>query len=471
MEWLLSLFKIPRFVYLRGAAFSNYARKGNKMKSESDAVLLPFQRERDYMEDRVAQGIARNRMGHGRIRVVDAAGHPVPGARVVLRQRGHEFKVGANLFMLDEFQQDWKNQEYRRLFGDAFNIATVPFYWGDLEPEQGKPRFAKDSPRVYRRPAPDLCLEYCQEKGITPKGHCLVYEPFRPKWLPTEDINEIKRLYDRRIREIGDRYRDAIPMWEVTNETMYTHHSFGYSAFFRADDHVEWSFQTARRHLPLNQLIINDANEKIFKDFTFNRGQFYLQIEKLLREGVPVNGVGMQFHLWGPREEYPQRAETYLDPRLLYDVMDTYGHFGLPIQITEITLPCYERGAEMENLQAEILKNLCRIWFSHEAMEAVIYWNLVDGGAFGSENALLGGLIREDMTPKPAFRAIQELFQKTWHTELDLGTDDGGYASWKGFYGDYDVEITQGGRSHRFRAPWLRSGLRDLTFKLDEGKE
>lgn len=441
------------------------------MKPEWKAVLAPFEQARDYMEDRIAQGVARNRIGHGQIRVLDGAGKGLAGARVFFRQRTHDFKVGANLFMLDEFQEAWKNQEYRKLFAQAFNIATVPFYWGDLEPEQGKPRFAKDSPKVYRRPAPDLCLEYCQEKGITPKGHCLVYEPFRPRWLPTEDLRQIKALYDRHIREIADRYRDTIPMWEVTNETMYTHHSLGYTAFFKEDDHVEWSFHTARRHFPLNQLIINDANEKIFRDFTFNRGQYFLQIEKLLRENVPVNGIGMQFHMWGAQEEYPKRAQTYFDPYLLYAVMDTYGRFGLPIQITEITLPCYAPGEEMEELQAEIVRNLYRIWFSHEAMEAVIYWNMVDGGAFGKENALLGGLIREDMTPKPAFRVIQELFQKNWHTALETGTDDGGVAAVKGFYGDYDVTVVYQGREKHFSLPWRKDGLRNVTLNWDEKEE
>ena len=83
-----------------------------------------------------------------------------------IRQTGHEFKFGANLFMLDEFESEEKNRIYREKFPEAFNLATVPFYWNDLEPEEGKPRYAADSPKIYRRPAPDLCVAYCKEKGI-----------------------------------------------------------------------------------------------------------------------------------------------------------------------------------------------------------------------------------------------------------------------------------------------------------------
>ena len=63
--------------------------------------------------------------------------------------------------MIDELETDDKNAEYKKRFKELFNLATIPFYWCDLEPEEGKLRFAKDSPKIYRRPAPDLCLEFC----------------------------------------------------------------------------------------------------------------------------------------------------------------------------------------------------------------------------------------------------------------------------------------------------------------------
>ena len=76
--------------------------------------------------------------------------------------------------MLDEFETEEKNRIYREEFKKYFNIATIPFYWKDLEPERGKPRYAKNSYLVYRRPASDLCLEYCADNVIGPKAHCLI---------------------------------------------------------------------------------------------------------------------------------------------------------------------------------------------------------------------------------------------------------------------------------------------------------
>ena len=63
------------------------------------------------------------------------------------------------------------------------------------------------------------------------------------------------------------------------------------------------------------------------------------------------------------------------------------------------------------------------------------------------ENYYHGGLLRFDMTPKPAYNRIKELIQKKWHTEEDLVTDENGNADFRGFYGEYDVEITANGKT------------------------
>lgn len=91
--------------------------------------------------------------------------------------------------MLDEMESPEKNEGYKASFAKLFNYAVVPFYWRDLEPEQGKPRYSKDSPKIYRRPAPDLCVEYCQAHDIRMKGHCLVYPAGLPSGCPETSVS------------------------------------------------------------------------------------------------------------------------------------------------------------------------------------------------------------------------------------------------------------------------------------------
>ena len=61
------------------------------------------------------------------------------------------------------------------------------------------------------------------------------------------------------------------------------------------------------------------------------------------------------------------------------------------------------------------------------------------------ENYYYGGLLRFDMSPKPAYFKIKELLGKTWHTEEELCCDTNGTASFRGFFGTYEAEITLDG--------------------------
>ena len=59
------------------------------------------------------------------------------------KQKSHEFRFGANLFMLDELETEEKNEKYKKHFADVFNMATLPFYWDATEPEKEKTRNTK----------------------------------------------------------------------------------------------------------------------------------------------------------------------------------------------------------------------------------------------------------------------------------------------------------------------------------------
>lgn len=423
-------------------------------------VLKPFQDKQDFMEERVKYGIESGRKGFGRLHLTDSDNRPAAGAKITLRQLNHEFRCGANLFMLDEFSQPEQNQQYKQYFADVFNIATLPFYWSDLEPEEGKPRYAKDSPKVYRRPAPDLCLEFCAEHGIEPKAHCLSYANWTPKWVKSDVASE-KRLLAAHFKELAERYARLIPSWEVTNENFWGEKDYWPNdvPFYFEPDYVEWGFNTARAFFPGNRLLINEAHRRVWCDDWYfrDRSPYYMLIERAMLKGAKIDGVGMQYHMFFPADKEASGTKIYYDPARIYAVLDTYAQLGVPLQITETTIPAYSNDPADEEIQAEIVRNLYSMWFSHPAMEAVFYWNLIDGFAYGhpgdmtyGENYYYGGLIRYDFTPKPAYRVIKDLFQKTWRTpEMTIESRADGECEFRGFYGEYAAEIVYNGKMEK----------------------
>lgn len=421
--------------------------------NKREDILKNFIKYEDETNDRVIRGIEQNRKGFFEISVKDKNGNPLPGVKVKAKLTKHEFMHGANIFMLDEFENEEKNIAYRELFKNVFNGATIPFYWGDLEPEEGKPRFDKNSPKIYRRPATDLCLEYCEENNITPKAHCLTDFSFTPDWVSKTDIGDMKQKLEKRYETIANRYKNRIVGWEVINELLcctksnLAHHN----PFFVADDVLDWNFKLAEKYFGANHLIINEATPHMWLQigFKFSRSAYYTMIQQGIERGLRIDSVGMQCHCFESqgvgRKEF--EADLY-DPRNLFTVLDTYEKLGRPIQITEVTVPAYSDSAEDEEIQAEIVERLYSIWFSHKATEAVMYWNLPDGyAAFApmgdmtaGENFFRGGLLRFDLSRKPAYDMIHHLFRERWTTNESFETSQDGTATFKGFYGEYDVE-------------------------------
>jgi GH35 family endo-1,4-beta-xylanase len=185
-------------------------------------------------------------------------------------------------------------------------------------------------------------------------------------------------------------------------------------------------------------------------------------------KGARIDAIGMQFHLFHKQEHAYEKIRPYLNPQALYGYMDLYSHLGKPLQVTEVTVPAFSWESEDEDIQAEIIENLYSIWFSHPNVEQIVYWNLVDGYAHLwdpdpekikasqgdmtlGENYFHGGLLRFDLSEKPAYRKIKELIHERWHTEETLRTDEIGIVCFRGSFGQYDLEITDGSKTQTKR--------------------
>lgn len=423
--------------------------------SRKDIALKYIELNKEQTEPRIKGDIEAYRKGDVKITVEGAEDFTVE-----LVQKNHEFKHGANIFLLGEFHDEDKEKEYRKKFAECFNLATVPFYWSTLEPVEGQPRYSEDSPEIYRRPPIDRCMKYCEENGIEPKVHCLNYDNFTPDWAINLPTAELKKKIEKRFAELAERYADRIPQWEVTNETFRNPDRARTSRFYFDDDFVEWSFKTADKYFPNNHLIINDYKTNEDGQYT-NRCTYYMQIERLLRHPVHLDSIGIQWHSFFPQESEEKMAEKKYNPVSILKLLDNYARLGKRLQITEMTIPCYSGTEEDEYVQAEIIKNTYRAMFSHPSMEAIIYWNLVDGYAYSrtykgresigrfeeGENQYRGGLLRFDLSEKPAFTAIKDMFNKEWHSEVTAKAVDG-TATARVFYGDYDVTVYADGKKY-----------------------
>jgi len=408
-------------------------------------LIKEFDKLAPHTERMMERGIETHRKGLFAVRVLDAQGKAVSGISVRAKLKKHEFKFGSALFLLDQFGDERRNRLYREEFARVFNYGVLPLYWDTLEPVRGEPRFSKDSPDIYRRPPLDLIAEYCREHDIGMKGHCLMYNSFNPKWMPC-DFRTLKMEIVRRCRDIAERYGDEILDMDVINEmfTVYrnAHGEFGCRDLPVCDEkgHEKWCFDIAKMYFPNSRLFWNEGCYQTFGcdggQYTGDKSVYYLMLKRWLSEGAPIEGIGMQFHAFDANE---RRERAIYNPYRAMDVFKTYSEFRLPIHLSEVSIPSYSNEPEDEAIQAELVERMYKLWFSQEMVESIVWWNMADGMAYGDENRFHAGLLRNDLTRKPAFDVLDRLINHEWQTDVTLVTDENGYAYFEGFYGDYEL--------------------------------
>ncbi|MEJ3746842.1 endo-1,4-beta-xylanase [Actinomycetes bacterium KLBMP 9797] len=342
------------------------------------------------------------------------------------------------------------------LWLNLFNTGTLPFYWGGYEPRRG----ATDVERL------TTTARWLAERGVTVKGHPLVWHTVQPSWLLDLDLDEVEQLQRARIRDLVGGFAGVIDMWDAINEAVIMPvFQNGDNAITRlALDRgrifmVRMAFEEARAANPAATLVLND----------FDLSSAYeCLIEGVLEAGVRIDAIGLQTHM---HQGY--RGEEYMR-----GVLDRFARYGLPLHMTETTLvsghlmppeiedlndyqiPRWPTTPDGEARQADDIVRHYRSLVAHPAVQSINYWGFTDAGAWLGAPA---GLIRADGSRKPAYDALERLVKGEWWlppTVLRTGAD--GTVTVQGFFGDYT--ISSDGRTAPFTlAPTRTAATVDIN--------
>ena len=197
-------------------------------------------------------------------------------------------------------------------------------------------------------------------------------------------------------------------------------------------DMVSWM----RQEDPQAVLYLND-----YDILTGRRVEDYAaQIQRLLEQGVPIGGIGVQGHLHGDS----------FDPVALQRALDRLAQFKLPVRVTEFNFPGQrskyygQRGVRLtddeERAKAKALTDYYRICFAHPAVEGILMWGFWEGANW----IPVSSLYRRDWSPTPAAQAYRDLVFKQWWTTWPGHADAQGRCEIRAFYGTY--RVTTGGK-------------------------
>ncbi|MDD4869815.1 MAG: endo-1,4-beta-xylanase [Kiritimatiellae bacterium] len=383
------------------------------------------------VQTRITEDIRSNRMAEARLNLPSVK----PDSDVTIEQTGHQFLFGGNIFLFGDLKTSEKNKRYEETFGTLFNAATVPFYWKTLEPEQGKPRFTADSSYEYRRPPTDPVVAFCESRGVNMNGHAIIYGMRRwghPVWMP-EDRKAMEPIFEKHVKELAERYSTRVQRWDVVNESIDQA-----NRGLMPDDYTYKTFTWAAKYFPSAvRFGINDC------DMHGGPSKRYVEIIRdLIDRGIRIDTVGVQMHIFNPKESQRiAEGADILTPAKNVAVLDCLKAAGRPIHISEVTVSAPDDTEAGKTIQAEIARNLYRLWFSYPEVMGITWWNVADGGAAPGEPSY-SGLYDKEINPKPVYHALNALINREWRTRLTLKAGVGKPVTFRGFKGRYRVTWT-----------------------------
>jgi len=376
----------------------------------------------------IDQNIEKNRKADA---VLDLKEIPT-GTIVKIEQLTHSFLFGGNIFLFGQLQTPEQNKLYEDTYGELFNAATIAFYWKTLESEQGKPRYETGSSYIFRRPPVDPVVNFCEKKGIMPKGHAIIYGSRswgQPAWMP-EDRKAMEFHFENHIKELAIRYGDRVKMWDVVNEPVDQANRGA-----MPDDYTYKTYKWAMQYFPSSVIFnINDIDLKSGLSYV----RRYVEIARnMISRDVRIDNVGAQMHIFDPKEPlFIAKGGDLLTPQKINAVIDCLREIGRSIQVSEVTICAPDTTAIGKDIQAIIARNLYRYWFSDRDITGITWWNVVDGGAASGEPSY-SGLYDKDMNKKPVYNVLDQLINNDWKTSFSTKIDKSGTLRFRGFKGHY----------------------------------
>lgn len=288
--------------------------------------------------------------------------------------------------------------DYRRALARQFNMVEPEnvMKWAIIHP----------GPHRYDFTAADRLVAFARRHRMTLRGHNLAWNVQNPDWLEHGHFSRdqaISILRDH-IHTVVGRYRGKIAQWDVVNEALDAAGRYTDNPWLRAigPDYIAMAFRFAHEADPRADLYYNDY------DLTYpgpKADRILGLVAGLKQAGVPIDGLGVQFHVVPGTVSVSGVAEQMLRVRRL----------GLDYAITEfdVALRLPPTPAELRQ-QADITGGLLRTCLAARNCRTFNLWGFTDRHSwipqffpgFGAATPTDGQL-----RPKPAWVAVVDALE------------------------------------------------------------
>jgi len=382
-----------------------------------------------------AERIERIRKADLTVRVVDRDRQPVEGASVRVRMKRHTFGFGSAVRANWLCRDSEDGRKYRQIVEQNYNKVTVenalkPKWW---------PVVQSNTHGMFRKEWTDRALAWLNERDIEVRGHCITWailgerEVAQYRDKPEQLRKELFAHMQERVSEVGKRVGE----WDVVNHIVIGDTSL--ATLLGGDSIYAEVVKRSRLLAPHAELWLNEG---AVLHRGSQRDKYAKMTQYLIDSDAPPDGIGFMAHF---------RPESFLTPpQRLYDVFERFAKIIPDLQLTELDV----RTGNDEQLQADYLRDVMIVAFSHPAVQAIVMWGFWEGNHWKPEAALY----RRDWSIKPAGQAWRALVFKEWWTDETGQTGRDGVFKTRGFLGDYEIGVTHRGVSKEMESALAAEG-------------
>lgn len=362
------------------------------------------------------------------ITVVDDRGNPIPDARIEVKMTRHAFGFGTLIS-----QARWENipnaevaRQQKELAENYFNkVVTIPTI----------------------KQSGDQMLDWLKERDIEIRGHYLMWARIQPgkrrgqpEVIP-EDTLELRKIAFQYIEEMLTWAGDRISEWDVINHiTTSGHlgfdHLFGFEIFA---DVIKY----AKKRAPNAEMGINEGG--VLWGNGPSMDEYYEVIRKLIELDAKPDAIGFMSHF---------RKNQLIRMEEIHKRLDKFSELVPHLQLTELDIDVNDN-----QLQANYLRDVMTIAFSHPAIFGIVMWNV-----WGKNNKALW---YRDGTIKPAGKAWLDLVYNQWWTNQTGQTNGDGKFELRGFLGNYEITV-QVGNETKTQQCHLEPGGNQVNFSMKQ---
>jgi endo-1,4-beta-xylanase len=292
---------------------------------------------------------------------------------------------------------------------DPNYLALVEAQCGMLVPENElKMAFVLRAPGEYHFERAEALLTFAESRGLLMRGHTLLWHhpKWMPRWLDSYDFgpqpaSAAAEMLGAHVRKTCAQFGRRICSWDVVNEAVHQvtgemRETVLSKAIGTPDQVIALAFRGAREQLPDTELIYNDYMGWE-KDGGPHRDGVLRLLERLRRDGVPVDALGIQAHIGaGNQDSNANRVFDARDERAWRRFLKEATGMGYRLLITELDVhDAPLTSARRDREVAALGRAFLDLTLDFREVNAVLCWGLADHYSW-----LQGRTPRADGLPK-----------------------------------------------------------------------